>query len=246
VVKEHTCYLLESSILNTNVCCAREERPRPVLVDHHLDIQSTFDSELEASLTQLPISNPTLLPDRLAVTFIPVFMIRHPAYTFPSALRASSSYGAKVFDPDFAVIATYRWQRIVFDFYRGLYEKKFKGSPQRRNWPVVVEGDRLVNDTKNLMTKFCEMVGLEESQIQYSWDSRYSQRNAIWDAFVKVAEESTGVIKNPEPIRPPDLAQEIKRWESEWDTDVAEKLREFVELAMDDYNHLLRHSLVAS
>jgi len=242
VIKEHTCFMLDSSTLNSNISCKREEKPRPVIVDHQLDqIDTGIGNNLRlVERVEFPAPNPTLLPDRLTVTLIPVLMIRHPAYTFPSALRASSSFGAKVFDPDFSIIATYRWQRIVFDFYRGYYDKEYKDCPRRRHWPIVVDGDSLVNDTKGQMTRFCELVGLESSKIQYSWDPHYVKRDAVWDAFTKVAEESSGVIK-ASTIKPPNLAEEIEKWEKEWDAAIAQKLKEFVELAMDDYDYLSQH-----
>lgn len=90
VIKEHTCFMLP-----------REGKLRPVVVDRQLD---KIDVNMglgpgfyiEGQQLKFPLPNPTLLPDRLVVSFTPVLMIRHPAYTFPSALRASSSYGAQV------------------------------------------------------------------------------------------------------------------------------------------------------
>ncbi|KAJ3719323.1 hypothetical protein C8R42DRAFT_673442 [Lentinula raphanica] len=251
VIKEHTCFLLDSNTLNSNVRCSREEKPRPVIVDHQIDIRGRHGLNGHANgflkgehiHRPLPKPNPTLLPDRILPTLQPVLIIRHPSYTFPSALRASSSYGANVYDPDFAIIASFRWQRLVFDYYRDLYDRERKSSCKRGRWPIVVDGDKLMVDTRDQMTKFCEMVGLEESGIQYSWDPHYVQRNAVWDAFTKVAEESTGVIKTSECIHPPDLAESRKKWASEWNGDVAQKLAELVELAMDDYNFLLCHSI---
>ncbi|KAJ3987638.1 hypothetical protein F5890DRAFT_732367 [Lentinula detonsa] len=247
VIKEHTCFMLDSNIINGNVYCDREDKPRPVIIDHRLDIQRYENKENgvphHVQRTEFPLPNPTLLPDRIISTLQPVIIIRHPSYTFPSALRASSSYGANVFDPDFAIIASFRWQRVVFDFYREYCERGRKLSCGRGRWPVVVDGDKLINDTKGQMTKFCQVVGLEESDIRYSWDPHYVKRNAVWDAFTKIAEESTGVIKTSESVQPLNMIEARKKWESEWDTNVARKLMELVELAMDDYNFLLRHSL---
>ncbi|KAJ3854580.1 hypothetical protein EV368DRAFT_80448 [Lentinula lateritia] len=243
VIKEHTCFILDSNTLNSHVDCRREAKPRPVIIDHQFDIRTYEDKEKSVQYRELPLRNPTLLPDRMIATLQPVIIIRHPFYTFPSALRASSSYGANVLDPDFAIIATFRWQRLVFDFYQEYCEREPKLSSGRGNWPIVIDGDKLISDTKGQMTRFCEIVGLKESDIRYSWDPHYVKRNAVWDAFTKVAEESTGVIKTSDAIQPPDITEARKRWESEWDADVAQKLVEFVELAMDDYNHLLHHSI---
>ncbi|KIK64795.1 hypothetical protein GYMLUDRAFT_39757 [Collybiopsis luxurians FD-317 M1] len=258
IIKEHSCFMMDSRTLNSNIGCQRESKPRPRLVDHQLDLQHPDENSEEHEtakgfptrcLAELPLPNPTFLPDRLAISFIPVFMIRHPAYAFPSALRASASYGAKVFDADFAILATYRFQRMVFEFYRRYYDERYQDSdPRLRNWPIVVDGDRLVNSTRDHMIKFCELVGpigLEESQIQYSWDAHRVKRNAVQEAFLGVVEESTGIIKNSEAIKPPNLEQETKKWEKEWDIDVARKMRELVDIAIPDYEILLQHSIDA-
>ncbi len=44
-------------------------------------------------------------------------------------------------------------------------------------------------------------------------------------------------------IKSPNLEEEMKKWEQEWDAGVAQKMREFVELAMDDYEYLLQFSI---
>lgn len=51
------------------------------------------------------------------------------------------------------------------------------------------------------------------------------------------------VLVLQETIKPPNLAEEVKKWEKEWNTEVAEKLKEYVELAMDDYDYLYIHSI---
>ncbi|KAJ3740855.1 hypothetical protein DFH05DRAFT_1404964 [Lentinula detonsa] len=255
VIKEHTCFMLDSNIINGNVYCDREDKPRPVIIDHRLDIQRYENKENSVphhvQRTEFPLPNPTLLPDRIISTLQPVIIIRHPSYTFPSALRASSSYGANVFDPDFAIIASFRWQRVVFDFYREYCERGRKLSCGRGRWPVVVDGDKLINDTKGQMTKFCQVVGLEESDIRYSWDPHYVKRNAVWDAFTKIAEESTGVIKTSVRIgfllvaldSSLDVEEHMKKWTEEWDERVAQQLKKAVEASMEDYEYLLKYSI---
>lgn len=37
----------------------------------------------------------------------------------------------------------------------------------------------------------------------------------------------------------PDLELQVKKWTEEWDEKVAQRMKEAVESAMDDYNYLL-------
>eukprot|EP00914_Ancora_sagittata_P000956 GHVO01002503.1.p1 GENE.GHVO01002503.1~~GHVO01002503.1.p1 ORF type:complete len:187 (+),score=13.05 GHVO01002503.1:118-678(+) len=170
----------------------RTNIPPPVMVDRKLDI---VGEEVTLDLPSPPFPNPTVLPDRLVATMLPVIVIRHPMFTYPSYARASDSFGETVFGPDFALVASFRWQRIIYDLHRAYYDKV---DPEgKKDWPIVVDGDRLVEDTKGQMKKFCGLIGLTESEIQYTWDSTDRPKDVVVNAFIGAITGSTGVIKGP-------------------------------------------------
>ncbi|KAF9067691.1 hypothetical protein BDP27DRAFT_1225486, partial [Rhodocollybia butyracea] len=209
--------------------------PRPALVDHRFDVVDSKEAEVK-----LPIPNPTLLPDRILASSLPVIIIRHPVFAFPSYERAASVYATTVFDMEFSVMTSYKWSRIMYDFYRSYY-KKTDPQGKMKDWPIVVDGDRLVEDTRGQMKKFCDIAGLDESEIQYSWEAA----GLVTDdkpliSFLATIKESTGVIKGPKPCSMvPDLELQVKKWTEEWDEKVAQRMKEAVESAMDDYTYLL-------
>ncbi|KAF5339672.1 hypothetical protein D9757_014853 [Collybiopsis confluens] len=231
LIKEHAAYTFDAEFLRPYVDYS--QRPRPVMVDRKLDVIGSEEIELQLPS---PLPNPTVLPDRLVATMTPVIIIRHPAYVFPSYIRAAASYGVGVHSPQFKIPGSLRWQRFIYDFYRAYYDKI--DDEEKKGWPIVIDGDDLVEDTQGQMKKFCELVGLTESEIQYSWEAAGRPTDQMQNAFVGVLKESTGVIKGPDFSRDPDLDEQVKEWTEEWDEEIAGKLREAVLSSLEDYQYL--------
>ncbi|KAF5339669.1 hypothetical protein D9757_014854 [Collybiopsis confluens] len=241
LIKEHTAYTFDADFLRPYVDYG--QRPRPAMVDHKLDVAGSVE-EAELQLPSPPFPNPTVLPDRLVATMTPVIIIRHPAYVFPSWLRAAASYGASVDSPKFKIPGSLRWQRFIYDFYRAYYDKI--DDEEKKGWPIVIDGDDLVEDTQGQMKNFCELVGLDESGIQYSWESAGRPTDNVKNAFIGDLKESTGVIKGLSFSRDPDLDEQVKKWTEEWDQDIAGKLREAVISSLEDYQYLRARCLQTS
>ncbi|KAE9384094.1 hypothetical protein BT96DRAFT_789956, partial [Gymnopus androsaceus JB14] len=114
------------------------------------------------------------LPDRIIASVSPIILIRHPAYTFHSLVRASAAVECNVLDPQFLMFSTFRWQRIVYEFYRSYYSglggAKQSEPTNMEGWQIVVDGDKLMEDPQGQMKKICELIGMDESLIQYSWN----------------------------------------------------------------------------
>ncbi|KIK70301.1 hypothetical protein GYMLUDRAFT_151596 [Collybiopsis luxurians FD-317 M1] len=248
VIKEHSYYTFDSRYLNSQIGFASKdsEKPRPVMVDRKLDV---IGPEVELDLPSPPFPNPTMLPDRLVATMSPVIIIRHPIFTYPSYVRAFSVIRESGLKTEFSLMATYRWQRIIYDFYRAYYNQTDPAG--KKDWPVVIDGDKLVEDTEGQMKKFCALVGLTESEIQYSWDSLGRPTDRFLDSFMGTINESTGVIKGSvslafesrESSGIPELNEQVKKWTAEWNEEVARKIEEAVESSIGDYEYLKARSL---
>ncbi|KAF9261009.1 hypothetical protein L218DRAFT_931647 [Marasmius fiardii PR-910] len=223
LIKEHIFYMMDAQ--TTYKCLGQSvSSPRSKV--------SLKDSDNQSPR---PSTNPTLLPDEFLLTFTPVFIIRHPARAFPSSLRAHSrSTGGDVFDADFPANATFKISRILLDWYTAHSSKP----------PIVIDGDKMVNDTKRQMKLLCERFGIDEDRIQYNWESKDDHGyGKVWDAYYEGITNSTGVVRTKETMEAPILEKEMKKWSQEWNEDVAVKLKELVESAMDDYEYLLKLSI---
>ncbi|KAK1217549.1 hypothetical protein PQX77_019794 [Marasmius sp. AFHP31] len=229
------------------------EKRIPLIKEHifyMMHAQSTYDClgqsvstprtrpSINAGTPEKPSTNMTLLPDEDLLAFTPVFIIRHPARAFPSSLRAHSrSTGGDAFDADFPANATFKISRDLLDWYNASRDRSSRA-------PVVIDGDKLVNDTKGQMKTLCERLGLNEDGIQYNWESKEDHGwGKVWDAYYEGIQNSTGVVQTKETLTPPVLNEEVEKWKKEWNPEVAGKLKEMVVSAMDDYDYLLKQSI---
>ncbi|ESK85291.1 hypothetical protein Moror_11340 [Moniliophthora roreri MCA 2997] len=165
-------------------------------------------------------TNPTIFPDRF------FYSITSPIITIrhPALLKRTSRY---------------HWERLVFESYKS-----------RGTRVIVVDGEKLVKDTKGQMKKVCEELGLDESQIQYTWDSGDGQKDGhyshlpvpVTDAFMGTLHGSKGVIyRQRDEIL--DLVAEGRKWAEEWDEELARTMCELVKSSLEDYEYLLQFSI---
>ncbi|KAF9259823.1 hypothetical protein L218DRAFT_974512 [Marasmius fiardii PR-910] len=195
-----------------------------------------------------PIPNPTFLPDRLVATFIPILTIRHPSRMISSLKRAFQSMGADFPDEECAIDAHFKWQRMMYDFYKVWFSttegiEAAGGISIAEHLPIVVDGDRVVNDAKAQIETVCRILNLDPSGIQYTWEPREAMHkaNAI---FSRTLNESTGIIKGKDGNdNIPLLEEEVERWSAEWNDKTAEGMKVWVEKTMEDYEYLLKRSI---
>ncbi|KAL0569865.1 hypothetical protein V5O48_012096 [Marasmius crinis-equi] len=237
---DHIHHITTSSFINTHLNLpGRETRPTPVIVDNMLDVTHASGTQVgNDAPSELNDSNPTLLPDRFLFSLTPIITIRHPARTTPSHLRAYQVLGLDTSGPDFPVVASFKLERMLFDAFKSRAEKEKAGSV------IVIDGDKLVKDPQGQMKKVCELLGLDEAQIKYSWDKpTMGDGKKLASAFLTTVNGSNGVILNPKYDKPVVIEEEIKGWAQEWDESTAKVLEELVRSAMPDYEYLLQHSL---
>ncbi|KAL0575949.1 hypothetical protein V5O48_006019 [Marasmius crinis-equi] len=240
-MKEHSYAMMDSETINRHIDIERESRARPVILDNFLDVPEPDRSVGQIEFTPtLPIPNPTLIPDRLFVSFTPVIIIRHPVKTLPSLLRASGQLvGATVFDADFPMDSSFKWQRMVYDCYKAWFSSS-GGCDE--SLPIVIDADKLINNSEGQMEVLCKRVGLDPAGIKYTWETQ-APDNQAQAIFGKTLFESTAVIQGEKTANPPVLEDEVKRWAKEWDEETAREMKRRVELNLPDYEYLLQRSI---
>uniref|UniRef100_A0A0W0G589 Uncharacterized protein n=2 Tax=Moniliophthora roreri TaxID=221103 RepID=A0A0W0G589_MONRR len=245
MLKEHTVHLITSRVHEANIEEKRPFRPTPVLQDHCLDLDEAQRVDAMRTTTALPIPNPTILPDRLLKTLTPVFIIRHPALVFPSYLRASKIFGATAFDDDAPFYMTLKWQRLLLDFYKTWYscpEGAKSAGPGREHFPIVIDADKLINDSHGQIDKLCRLLGLDPAPIRFTWEAQDRSGNRAQAAFLTTISNSTGVIKS-KGSKLPVLEDEAREWAKEWDVETVQAMKSRTEDAMEDYEYMLKHSI---
>ncbi|KAJ8089497.1 hypothetical protein PM082_014752 [Marasmius tenuissimus] len=249
ILLEHTHMLMTSATLNDHIFAPRTTRPSPVVADKMLDVPSeSFEdggwvfpgmfNNPQMQATKIP--NPTLLPDRFFFGFTPVITIRHPALMIPSLIRGRQKLqGEPKLDCEFTPIATYRWEKMIFDCYRSCsLELGLK------TVPVVIDGSKLVRDPKGTMGRLCDIIGVEEHEVvRYTWEPACQPaRDAFWETFTGDLRRSSGIkpVPVPETI---DLTKEKTKWIKEWGPELAEEIESWVNYSLKDYEYLFQYSI---
>ncbi|KAG7086337.1 hypothetical protein E1B28_002299 [Marasmius oreades] len=244
VVKEHPYHMMYPHITLDDI--TPEDRPIAPIVDNLLDLPEAERNVGAAATPLLPIPNPTFLPDRLFVTFTPILTIRHPCRLIPSLKRAMETIGAPFPNKDSPWDTQFKWQRMVYDCYKAWFStpegiEAAGGASIAKHLPIVVDGDKLVNDPQGQMETLCQILELDPFGIQYSWDVRDSIGH---DAFAGTLSKSTGIIKGKDGSdRTPELDVEMKKWTNAWGEETANGIEILVNKMMEDYEYLFERSI---
>ena len=198
VFKEHSIHLTQSFIVKELLERPRTLAPKPKMEDNLLDVSE----DVRTHLTSLPyydlsasLKNPTIFPDRLLKSFAPIFVIRHPAKQIGSYYKASRITNDNIDSSEFELNGSYKCPRLLFDFYKQLY-KEDDLLEDRSKWPIVVDGDDLINDTEGVALRFCTITGLDSSGVIYKWDKTDPGSNPFERVFRGTLHASNGVLKN--------------------------------------------------
>jgi hypothetical protein len=178
---------------------------KPVIVDHQLDVfperRNPGDGMPYDNHSEEPF-NPTVLPSRLMKTLAPIFIIRHPVRQIESWYRTSSQiFGINVEYAEFELCASYRIPRKIYDYYKSLYGQGSAEASEKRGttsgWPVVIDGDDIVNDPEGIAGKFCALTGLDPGGIIYKWEkNEWFDQGPVQEIFFGTLAKSEGVRKD--------------------------------------------------
>ncbi|KFX87725.1 hypothetical protein V490_08056 [Pseudogymnoascus sp. VKM F-3557] len=219
-VKEHVFTFLKPSIIDSNL-----ETPRPPRLTPQVHL---YDAETRVS------SNPTLLPDDFMLSFVPVFLIRHPALVFASWYRLGQvAFQADIDDSDFPLEVTFSWSHILYDWYFNASEPLLNSPEPQLYKPAVIDADDIMSD-RGTLQRLCHQLHVDPQHLVFEWQVT---KTGLVPWFSSI-QKSTGVDMS-KLSKGLDIQREFGKWESEFGAEVAQKLLHFVELAMPDYEYLL-------
>jgi hypothetical protein len=183
--------------------------------------------------------NPTTIPDAFWPRVRATFLIRHPALTFSSALRAAlSNEGLKtVLGEESEKVmqweCTYKWHILLY---------RFLASPalETGQEPLIIDASQLQN--QDFVRKYAEEVGLDASLVRTSWDAVAEEEQGKLHAVERRMKDtllaSNGVIASKLSSKSVDVETEREKWEAEFGMALAQRLERLVGQAMDEYQWL--------
>lgn len=155
---------------------------------------------------------------------------------FPSMLRVQSKSfeGRNINEPSLYCTFTLQCSRKLFDWY-------LKNASQWK--PKVIDADDIM-DNPSVVRQLCIETKLDPDAVQYEWEERHEE-NPIFARFLSTINASKGIVKGLD-ARAIDLAAEKEKWKQEFGEEDGEKMAQYVDAAMPDYNYLLSLRVGAS
>lgn len=235
LVKEHIFTILKPAVINGNIEISRQLPRQP---------------SIKCSLVSSQIStNPTLLPDEFMLSFAPIFLIRHPALVFPSWYRVGrKTMGAEVDDAEFPVDASFRWTRILYEWYENSWSQAILcPSSSQRFRPTIIDADDIM-EKNQVLKELCDQLGINFGYLTFQWEpmeaTKIAQQDPDAAPFLSTLQQSTSVEMDKHSGNL-EIDREVLKWQTEFGAEVAQALLRYVELAMVDYLYLKSRRLSA-
>lgn len=229
-VKEHVGWLTEP-VAETKFIFGEHSTREPPWT-----IQSSYSSTHSAL-------NKTILPDEYLKTWLPTFLIRHPALTFPSIYRTTMDNEGREAardDPAHVLEMTVHWSRTLYDWYSQQGHLSRFNAEHGTNWPVVLDADDVILNP-NVMIRYSEIVGLDPSALTFSWQPTSSEElehmSKMERRMRSTISASNGVLKEKASAGI-SIHTEVRKWKTEFGEEEAEKLASWVKAAMPDYEYM--------
>jgi hypothetical protein len=186
--------------------------------------------------------NPTKLPDAWMRSWIPIFLIRHPALVFESWYRREQDASVDVQDWKFAIFTSFGMLRSIFDYYLLSHspDTRESSSLQLHPKPFVLDASNLLKGDPALEA-LCELTGMNKEDLLFEWEPKSEDNTPACSSrhqrFLETLWNSSGIEATRLTSRV-DLAEKRKEWDSLFGPEVASALACRVDQAMPDYRYL--------
>lgn len=229
-VKEHATFLATPEERSCLVFGTGIHGP-PLTVDHTAG--STWSDQ-----------NFTVLPDEFLQTWLPTFLIRHPALAFPSYYRAvvkiEGNEGAAADHYGSFKMISIKGSRQLYDLYVQWRHKLPSSADKRDVWPIVLDADDVIS-SPDTMTLYCHMLNMDSEKLRFSWDAlkqnELLQMAPSQQVMRSTLLQSTGVVR-AKAQSAIDIDEETEKWKTEFGAAAAQLIAKMVCEAMPDYEYL--------
>ena len=128
---------------------------------------------------------------------------------------------------------TMKWHRALYDFFSEHFAND-------SIWPIVIDADDVMT-CPQLVGKYAQLTGLDESKVRYSWDKageeELNKLSHVEQRMLSSINAST-TIDQSKVAGKVDIDQEVVKWKAEFGEEGAQKLERWVRDAMPDYEFL--------
>ncbi|KAJ5886317.1 uncharacterized protein N7473_008991 [Penicillium subrubescens] len=195
--------------------------------------------------TSRSVLNETILSDEFLNTWRPVFLIRHPALSFPSFYRASVRADGEEFTKSTPgrracqMVMTMRWTRKLYDFYVDSFKEcniRADQETAEATWPIVLDADDIMTEPA-VLVKLCNILGLDSDRLRYEWGPS-NQSRPLWAQAFRTTLDSSTTIITTKVAGNVNIDEEGKKWKEEFGEEDGQMIENYVRAAMLDYEFL--------
>lgn len=188
-----------------------------------------------------PRTNPTMLTDEFLRSFVPVFLVRHPALMVDSWWRTETRGGSP---PDLTITTRQRvygmaLARELYDWYAALGAASDDDgalAPGRKAVPIVVDADDVLEG--DTVHRLAATLGMDPAQVLQSWEAKSTDGLVpMVKSYVQGIWESTGIDKS-KSARFLDLEAMYSGWRELYGNEVGNAMVKLTESYMPDYEYL--------
>lgn len=187
-------------------------------------------------------TNPTLLPDSFFLSTVPVFIIRHPAMQVESWYRADSRIApVDITNPLKKMSSDISSCRKLLEWYEANVPADVPVDAPKRPGPfkpIVLDADDLLENPAAI-EELCRRCNFDIAKVTYEWEASGPEANdnVATKSYLQDLWKSTGVDKS-KSSKGVTIEGKHQKWKEEFGDQVADFLKERVELAMHDYVYM--------
>lgn len=231
-VKEHAPWLMEP-VAET----------KWVFGEHSTD-KAPWTVKASPGQTHSP-QNETVLPDEFLRTWLPTFLIRHPALVFPSIYRTcvdlEGSEVARTESRQHALEMTVHWSRTLYDWYTRQLDTPVSSSDlDTTTWPIILDADDIMLEPE-LVLRYSKIVGLDPTRLKFSWapasKEELDKMVAPERRMLSTLSASAGIVEGKTSTNL-DIDEEAKKWRAEFGEEEGAKMEKWVRAAIPDYQYM--------
>lgn len=187
-------------------------------------------------------TNPTMLPDTYLLSFVPIFLVRHPALMVDSWIRAETRAGHA---PDPSLTTRARslglgLARSLYDWYaRAVLESASASDeelPGCKGVPIVLDADDVLEG--GTVRRLAAVIGMDPAQVLRGWEAQSTEGMVPLDkSYMQGIYESTG-IDTSKSARRLDTEAMYRSWRETYGEEVGEYMVKVTESYLPDYEYM--------
>ena len=196
-------------------------------------------------------TNVTVMPDGFIHNLSPIIQVRHPALAVPSyyrALKDSNDPVANLCSDEFIWGISPAWPRMLFDWFCEYKYPERKMAPRGcQSWPLVVDGDDVINDNERIISSICSLANLDVAGIAKEWqpadEEVKSRQHSTVRRFLSTIQASSGIVRTGYKQGEVSIEREAEKWANEFGPEVATRMKDIVKGNMVDYEYLMQYKV---